>query len=1107
MTGRSEGTAQTVPAVLERYEFLDKVGEGGFGDVYKARQQVKGSARGGTEAPHVVGPRSSTPRPSEGERRQVTVVCCTLSATGSEDDDLEVEELDALLDAEHEACAVIARRFGGHLDSALSDTTLFLFGYPTAREDDAQRAARAALAMIAEVHRRSVATAKRHEARVKMRVEMQVGVHTGIIVTRGSSGAASQRGHRIGGATPQTASRLSALAHAGEVLVSGATYRLLRARFELEEHSPSAQAGAPPEVYRLLGSRGTLGVRDLPLVGRERDLEALVERWQRARSGKGQIMLVSGEAGIGKSRLARALREQIGAEVHLALEGRCVQEAMNTPLHPFIDLLHRWLDPRREHAAEGKAALLGALLERHGFDLAEAMPLFTSLLALPLPAPYVALDLTPQRQRELTHGALLSLLFEASERASGLLVLEDLHWADASTLEVCTALASDASAGKLLAVFTARPGFTPPWSASVMPILQLGHLERADVVQMAAAIGGGRALSSEVVDWILARTDGVPLFVEELVQMLLESGTLVEREGHLVLAAGFDQTRIPSTLRDSLAARLDRLGPAREAAQVAAAIGRDFGFEVLRAVLDVDARKLREELDTLVAADLVYHRRRLRNPSYIFKHALVQDTAYDTMPKGRRREVHGRIARTLERDFPEVGEAQPEILARHWETAESLSKASTYLLHSGRRALGRGANKEAMASLKKGITLLDGLPEDNERWHQEFALRSALGGALVPVTGYAAPEVTDNLLQARELGEKIGDPTILFPVLYGLCTNNMSAGRREMTERCATQLSEFALAHPAPMRDVTAHFTVGVTHFYRGRLDQGWRALDQAIASYDTSMNPRFVELFGDDHGLFALGHRAWLEAMAGRADQARTSTCQARELAEHIGHPLTSILAMVFSVIVHRELRDVERTYELSEKVTSLVTAQGFPFWYVNVRRARGWARAMLGDHDDWAAEIEEISRSHELIEGMKPSLVLYRAALGEVYLRAGRHDDGLLAIDQAIADGWTSSVSFYQPEFLRLKGDLVAARSGDPEAGIPHYEQAIAVAQEHGAVYHELHAVTRLARALLSCRGGERAGKHLTETMAKMVEGHDTPVYREAAEVLTEIAAAGWR
>jgi TOMM system kinase/cyclase fusion protein len=1037
-------------------------------------------------------------RTIEGERRQITALCCSLAVASDSADEEDLEELDQLLADEQSACTAIARRFGGHVGGALSDTMLFFFGYPAAREDDARRAARAALAMMNEVRGRSSKTAMRYGARVQMRI----GIHTGIMVTRDPGAPTGRAQSHLGGATPQTAAKLSSLAQAGDVLVSGEACRLLRGHFPLDAQTVSEGGGAPREVYRLREGPAEPDIVETPLIGRQRELDTLLERWERVRGGMGQAVLLTGEPGIGKSRLTRAMRERLRPEAHTYLEGRCAQDATNSPLYAIVDVLERLIDPTRALPADAKAERLGTLLSRHGFDLGDAMPLFAPLLSLPLPVRFPMHDLSPQKQRERTHNAVLSLLFEMGERAPVVLLIEDLHWADPSTLDLCAELVGEVSSGRVYALFTGRPEFSPPWSPGAALSVHLANLDRDGVRQMAAAVTNGRSLPKVVLDRIAARTDGVPLFVEELIKTMLASGALVERDGGLMLTGTLDDLGIPSTLRDLLTARLDRLGAAKETAQVAATIGREFGFDLLRAVLHFEESALQEHLDKLVAADLVYRRRRLRNPTYVFKHALVQDTAYDSMLKGRRREAHELIARALLRGFPELAEEQPEILARHLEHAGLIEEAVGYLLQGGQRALGRGAHAEALASLRRGITLLGSVPEGAARFQREVELRSVLGGALMSMKGYCAPEVTENLVRSRALCDRFDDPSCKFPVLYGLWVTNLAASDRTPTEMYATQLIEAVQAHPNRVREITAYFAYGATQMYRGRFEDGRAGLARVLSLYDVELHPMLVRTYGDDHGMFALVYREWLEVFTGQADQARASVESSWSLAARLRNPLATTMAACYSMMVYRDLRDLDKTLEFAERTMQIATEQDFPFWRSLALCGRGWVRAMRGEHDAGIAQIEEGLAFFPLIQQKLPR-TYWNGLLVEAYLHAGRIEQGLRLVEESLAGSSTNVDSFNEPELLRLKGDLVAAQGGRVDAALAWYDTAVAIAQDYGAVYYELRAATSLARGLASQGNTSSAHAILDEATAKMTEGHDTSVYVEATTLLAELAS----
>ncbi len=606
-----------------------------------------------------------------GERRQLTALCCSLRLVGEAVETGGVEDLDTLLWAQHSACVELARRREAWLGGIMGERLLLYFGYPQARERDAQRAAQVALELMQELEQRGVELARSQG----LHLEARMGIHTGLVISRELQGQSSAGIPVLAGHTPGVAERLTSLARPGEVLVSAATARLLRDSFTLEssgEH-PAGTGMRPTPVFRLHGvlqrplTSGLEGTPTGPLFGRTVELELLRQRWRQVQEGTGLGILITGEPGIGKSRLAQELARQVRDTPHLFLECRCAHEWRNSVLRPVVDLLERMLGLGRDATAEQAIAALEALLSRYGFELDQAVPLFASLLSFRgTSVRYPRHAMSPQRQKEETIQALLDLLFQMAQQQPVLLVVEDLHWADPTTLDLLASLMKDVSSERLCVVLTARPELTPPWPQAQVLQVQLGRLERRQVEDMVRRLTQEAPLPSEVVEWMVERTDGVPLFVEELARMVLES--LPQADGGRGSTPG--PLEIPSTLRDSLMGRLDRLGAAKATAQLASVLGREFSYEVLVATSVVDEEMLKKDLEAMVAAGLVYPRRGGSSPSYAFKHALIRDTAYESMVKPLRRQVHARIAAALEQRFPELVRQHPEMLAHHRAAAE-----------------------------------------------------------------------------------------------------------------------------------------------------------------------------------------------------------------------------------------------------------------------------------------------------------------------------------------------------------------------------------------------------------------------------------------------------
>ncbi len=634
-----------------------------------------------------------------GERRQVTALCCTFDG---DDEQLRLRLA---------ACVEVVERHDGHVASALGYQLLAYFGYPFAEEDDARRAARAARAI-----------AGRADAG-----NPRLGMHSGLIVVGGRSDPSAGFG---AGETPRLASRLSAAAAPGTIAVSSDTRRLLRDAFSFEAEGvlaiesgdgpgSSDSAGGAARVYRIRaisGDRETVAMhaRDgAPLIGRDQEMALLFERWGRSRRGGGQCSLITGEPGIGKSRLAHELRGQLGGDVHTFLSGRSSPQARNIPLHPIADLLGRAIGLERDASAADRISRLEAHVGRYGLDAAEAMPLLLPLLGLPVAEPYAAPAVSAQRHKELTLSTVLGLILAIADERPTLLLLEDLHCSDATTLELVDQLIREAPSAPLCVVLTARPELAPPFPTIGILQLHLGRLERPEVETMARSLVGGKPLPAEVVQRIADRADGIPLFVEELVRMLSESRVLVELEDRFSLVGPLTDAAIPGTLRELLAARLDRLGRARETAQIAAALGREFDAALLSAV-SASAGAAREDLEVLLGAGLVHRKRRQRDSTLVFKHALIRDAAYESLPPAAQREIHARIAAVLVERFPAIAQQRPDLVAHHLALADQRPRAIPYALRAAQAALAHSANVEAVGHASEALGWLDAIADGRQ---------------------------------------------------------------------------------------------------------------------------------------------------------------------------------------------------------------------------------------------------------------------------------------------------------------------------------------------------------------------------------------------------------
>jgi class 3 adenylate cyclase len=799
--------------------------------------------------PLVPTPLPASPVP-QAERRQLTVVFVDLVGSTALSARLDPEELRAIMRSYQDACADAITRFGGHVAKFLGNGILAYFGWPVAYEDAAERAVRAGLEIVDAVPYLVTSVDEPLSARI--------GVATGLAVVGDLLGAGAAREEAVVGEVPNLAARLQQLAEPGTVVVADGTRRLVGGMFELADLGAHDLKGfvAPVPAWRVLGPGRTAGrfeareaVAGLaPLVGRKGELALLLHRWGLARGGEGQAVLLSGEPGIGKSRLVHALRDQLAAEAHTVLRYQGSPYHANTALHPVIEQLERAAGFGREDAAAARLAKLEALLNEGTVDVAQAVPLVADLLSIPTKGHYPPLELTPQRQKELTFAALLDHLVGLAALRPVLVALEDAHWLDPTTLELFGLVVDRIRDLPALVVITFRPEFVPPWTGRAhVAALALSRLGRRQSAAMVGRVAGGRALPATVVDEIVAKTDGVPLFVEELTRAVLESGLVrgdTDREAvvgsPLVLA-------ISDTLQDSLMARLDRLAPVKEVAQIAACIGREFPYELLAAVAPLRQDQLDPALAKLACAELIFRRGTPPEATYTFKHALVQDAAYQSLLKSRRQQLHARISRVFEERFPETAETQPEVAARHCNEAGLIPRAVRYWHKAGRQAVARSALREAVAHLSAGLDALKAMPGSAERDRQELELQVTLGVALLAVRGQAAPDTGQAYARARRLAEQLGDTPQLLQVLYGQSAHHTTRADFRAGGEAAATLLRLAREAGDEAGLATGHRMTGVTSVALGEFIAARTHLEAAIEVPGASDHPDAAWLYAMD--------------------------------------------------------------------------------------------------------------------------------------------------------------------------------------------------------------------------------------------------------------------
>ena len=906
---------------------------------------------------------------SEAERRQLTVLFCDLVDSTALSARLDPEELREIVRAYQAASARAIARYDGHIAQYLGDGLLVYFGYPGAHEDDARRAVWAGLGIVESMH--DLNGRLRDTSAVQLAV--RVGIHTGLVVV-GDVGAGARHEQLALGETPNLAARLQGLAQPGTVVISAATHRLVHGLFHTSDLGSHALKGlpAPVQAYQVLAasepaSRLEPGTALTQLVAREQEGGLLLDRWEQMTEGNGQVVLLSGEAGIGKSRLVQMLKERVAAASHTLLECRCSPYYEHSPLYPVLDLLPRLFDWTREDSPDAKLDKLEQRLGQYSIPLSETAPLLASLLSLPVPERFPLPPMSAERQKRRTQETLISVLLAMAAERPVLLVIEDLHWVDPSTLDLLTLLLEHTPAARLFMLLTARPSFNPAWTPrSHLSVLTMNRFTRKQTETMVSRVTGGKGLPGEVLQQIVTKTDGVPLFIEELTKMVLESGLLVERDGRYELAGALPDLAIPATLQDSLMARLDRLATVRDVAQLGATLGRAFPYLLLRAVSPLDEVSLQHELARLVEAELLYQRGLPPQATFIFKHALIQDAAYQSLLKSTRQQYHQRIARVMVDQFPEDVESRPEFVAHHFTQAGLHRQAAEYWQRAGARALQRSAMPEAIAHLNQGLAALRDVPEGEDRLRQELAIQSSLGAALIATKGFATAEVERVFGRAQELGRQVGDSALLFPALMGLWIFHQVRFEHEVARAISEQCVALAERERDPALLVEAHRAAGTTLSWLGRGQLARTHFEKCLACYDRDRHRLHTVLYGQDS---ALGTLCWFAVtlwVLGFPDQALSRVEEARRLADEVKHPFSQAWGRLFQAFVHHLRKEWGATQESADACIALSTEQSFPAWV-------GLASTYK------ASALAQVGQPHDAIEMLQQTLVAFET-VGEV-------------------------------------------------------------------------------------------------------------------------------
>jgi len=1050
-----------------------------------------------------------TPRPHGAERRQLTVLFCDLVNSTRLASQLDAEDLREVVLAYQATAAEVLHRFDGYIAQYLGDGLLVYFGYPRAHEDDAQRAVRSALGLLDAMHTLNA----RLERTRHLRLSVRIGIHTGPAVV-GDMGSGGRHEQLALGETPNLAGRLQSVAGPDTVAISDTTHRLVQGYFSCDDlglHSLKGVA-VPMRVHRVVGESGANDRLDAaalrgstPLVGREPEVALLQGRWTQSSNGQGQVVLLSGEAGLGKSRLVRAITAHVVDEGAPRLTLRCSPYHINSAYHPVIDYIQRMLRWRRDDTPEARLLTMEEALRTAGQPLAEVVPLVAALLAVPLPERYPPLALSPQRQKQKTLEALVAwLVAEATERPV-LAVWEDLHWVDPSSLELLELLLGRAPAAHLLLVLTCRPEFRPPWSPQPhVTTLTLTRLTRPQIEEMVLRVTAGKTWPAEVLAQIVAKTDGIPLFVEELVKAILEAGLVREVANRYVLTGPLPPIAIPATLQDALMARLDRLALGKDVAQLAAVLGREFTYEIFRSVAPLDEPALRQALERLVDAELLYQRGQPPQATYLFKHALIQDAAYQSLLKSTRQQVHQRIANVLAERFPATVASQPELVAHHYTEAGLVEDAIPYWERAGQQSIARSAYVEAINQLNSGLHCLQPLPETPERISRELTLLMALGRALMATKGYAASDVGATYTRARSLCEQGAQSPQLFPVLFGLWQFYVLQGDLPLARQLAERLHALAQRLEDPTLLLEAHRSLAFTFFSMGEMLGALAEAERGIALPRSDTHRTHAFAYGQDGLTSCLAYAALALWHLGYPEQARQRCREMLERARDLSHPFTLAHALYFASLVHQHRRDVREARECAEATIALATEQGFALYVVRGTLQMSWALAEQGQLGEG---IDQMGRSLLAYRDTGSGLVLpyFLARLADASRKAGRIESGLSALGEALALVDKHGERWWEAELYRLQGELRLRQAvPDLQQAEACFRQALAIANRQQVRSLELRAAMSLSRLCANQGKGKESRRVLEEVYGWFTEGFDTADLREARGLL-EATAGG--
>jgi class 3 adenylate cyclase/tetratricopeptide (TPR) repeat protein len=1078
---------------------LRELGVGALGHRRKLLDAIA-ALRAQTSAPTLL---SDAPLPTDkaaqdtAERRQVTVMFSDLVGSTSLSACMDPEDLREVISAYQTCVADTVCRLGGFVAKYMGDGVLIYFGYPRAHEDDAERAVRAGLEAIAAVG----------ALKLSIPLKTRIGIATGLVVIGDLIGSGESQERGITGETPNVAARLQGLAEPNMVVIADSTRRLLGDLFDLQELGPQELKGIPSRIKAWAALRPSAvegrfealhagGLTEL--IGRQEELELLLRRWSKAKTGQGQMVLLSGEPGIGKSRLTAALMERLASEPHTRLRYFCSPQRTDSALYPIISQMERAAGFAHDDRMQARLGKIDALLAR-SFTSPQDAALLAEMLSLANDGRYPSLELTAPQRRQSTFEALTAQVDALSKASPVLMIFEDVHWIDPTSLEALSRTIDRLRNLRVLLIITYRPEFDPPWiERSYVAALNLNRLGEGEIKALIDCVVGNKLLPSGIRQDIIERTDGIPLFVEEMTKAVMEGGE-AERPAASIPSPA---VAVPPSLHASLMARLDRLGStAKELAQVGAAIGREFSYELLLSVAQRNTAELNGALDQLVSAELIFRRGMPPDAEYTFKHALVQDAAYSTLLRAPRQKLHARIAKVLEQLFLERGSVEPELLAHHFTAAGQVEIAISYWLKAGRSAADRSADEEAVRHLRRGLEKLMALPDSTEKDRQELDFQIALGTPLAAQHGYGNLLVGTARDRAIALCEKLGDTQHLLPTLYGQYAYCIASGRipkaLEYSERCQS-----LAAHTGDrLVRLIAHRAMGASLLEIGEFEAATAQLEEILAIDKLEMDQSLSTLYLADPHASGLTYLALSRWALGYPDQAVAARQKAMKYALDANHANTSGIVSIYAgaqlSALLGKMDDVKRFVEnLDARLGSRV-----PHWATSCGQIlRGWAIGCAEQPEDGIALMKE--GIHAAEEQVRFHSSHYHSLLAILQARAGDMQDSLSAIRKAKELMSETGEYLWHADVLRIEGELRRLFGAPPKEAEAIFVQAFEVARKQRAKSFELRVAMSMTRLWRDQGKRAEARQLLAPVYGWFTEGFDTADLKQARALLAELA-----